>query len=67
MRLLLRVVGTLLAVGGTVWILQGFNLFPGQSFMNGDRQWAVNGAIAAAIGVGLLVASSRVGRRRSGF
>ena len=66
MRLFLRVAGTLLVVGGTIWILQGFNLLPGQSFMNGSRQWAVNGAIAAAVGVGLLVASGRIGRRGSG-
>ncbi|MCQ3936217.1 MAG: hypothetical protein DPW18_04115 [Chloroflexi bacterium] len=47
-----KVVAVLLALTGLVWILQGVNLLPG-SYMTGDPQWAVNGAITAAIGIAL--------------
>lgn len=48
----LKVFAVLLMLAGGVWILQGINLLPG-SFMTGDPQWAVNGAITALIGAGL--------------
>jgi hypothetical protein len=38
---------------GGIWILQGFNLaFTAGSFMAGDPQWALWGAILLIIGVG---------------
>ena len=49
----------LILIGG-VWILQGINVLPG-SFMTGQTQWAVYGAIAVVVGVVLLVASRRLG------
>ena len=54
MNIFLRVIGVLLVLVGIVWILQGINVLPG-SFMTGQLQWAVYGAIAATVGVSLLV------------
>lgn len=42
--------GILLLVIGTVWILQGVGLLPG-SFMTGQIEWAVYGAMTAAAGL----------------
>jgi hypothetical protein len=58
MRTILNVAGALLLLMGAVWILQGIGILPG-SFMTGQRQWAIYGAIAAAIGVALLLAARR--------
>jgi hypothetical protein len=58
MRTILNVAGALLLLMGGVWILQGIGILPG-SFMTGQRQWAIYGAIAAAIGVALLLAARR--------
>ncbi len=62
MKLALNVVGVLLVVIGIVWILQGTNVLPG-SFMTGQLQWAVYGAIAALVGGAMLVAARRRSRR----
>lgn len=51
-KTLLKILAVLLILAGGVWILQGVNILPG-SFMTGDPQWAVNGAIIALIGAGL--------------
>jgi hypothetical protein len=54
----LAVIGfALIAVGG-VWFLQGIGALPG-SFMSGQTRWAVIGAIAAAVGVVMLVLARR--------
>jgi hypothetical protein len=58
MRIILRIVATLLIVIGCVWFLQGVNVLPG-SFMTGQIRWAVYGGIAVAVGVGLLFAARR--------
>ncbi|NWF62686.1 MAG: hypothetical protein HXY38_00090 [Chloroflexi bacterium] len=50
--MILRVLAALFMLVGIIWILQGVNLLPG-SFMTGDPQWTINGAIAAAIGLGI--------------
>lgn len=52
MKILLSTIGVLIALAGLVWFLQGINLLPG-SYMTGDPQWAINGAIAMVIGGGL--------------
>ena len=56
----MTIAGVLLILMGIVWILQGVNVLPG-SFMTGQRKWAVNGAIAAIIGIALLVFARRRG------
>ena len=55
----LRIFGVLLALVGCVWVLQGLGMLPG-SFMTGQTKWAINGAIAMAIGVGLVLAARRI-------
>ena len=56
----MTIAGVLLILMGIVWILQGINVLPG-SFMTGQRKWAVNGAIAAIVGIALLVFARRRG------
>jgi hypothetical protein len=62
MRIALTIVGSLLTLTGVIWFLQGINVLPG-SFMSGQMKWAVNGGIAAIVGVGLLVFANRRRRR----
>jgi hypothetical protein len=58
MKTILNVIGVLLILGGGVWVLQGVNILPG-SFMTGQIQWAINGAISIAIGIGLILWARR--------
>jgi hypothetical protein len=62
MKLALRVVGSILLLMGTTWFFQGIGVLPG-SFMSGQPRWAVNGAIADAVGVALFIAAARVKTR----
>jgi hypothetical protein len=62
MKTLLMTLGALFFLSGGVWFLQGINVLPG-SFMTGQPQWAVNGAIAMAAGIGLFLWGLR--RKRS--
>lgn len=57
-KTILQIIAILLIASGIVWILQGVNILPG-SFMTGDPQWAINGAITVAIGAGLFWFVSR--------
>ena len=50
MRWALIVVGILMDLMGTVWMLQGLNILPG-SFMTGDPRWALIGAVLVAVGI----------------
>ena len=59
---MLIAVGAILILMGIVWFLQGINVLPG-SFMSGQTRWAVNGVIAIAAGL-LLVVFSRQRRHR---
>lgn len=43
--------GVAMVVFGGIWILQGLGIAFQVGFMAGDPQWAVNGAILAALGV----------------
>ncbi|MEO7455020.1 MAG: hypothetical protein ABIY52_02085 [Gemmatimonadaceae bacterium] len=54
-----KVLGILLMLAGIVWFLQGINVLPG-SFMTGQTQWAIYGAIAFVAGIALFVASGRM-------
>lgn len=65
MRLILTLLGALALLLGGVWILQGFNLFPGKSFMNGDHKWALYGACIALGGLVLMGFARRLERHRS--
>lgn len=57
-RMAARILGSLLALGGVVWILQGVNVLPG-SFMTGDLRWAYRGAAALLVGIVLIIISFR--------
>ncbi len=54
MKIIYIVIGILLLLVGLVWFLQGINILPG-SFMTGQPQWAIYGALAMLAGIGLLV------------
>ncbi|MEJ2597710.1 MAG: hypothetical protein P8Z00_05215 [Anaerolineales bacterium] len=58
MKIALRIFGALFIFAGVVWFLQGINILPG-SFMTGQIQWAIYGAIAVVVGIGLLVYTNR--------
>lgn len=58
MRMTMTIAGGLLVLVGGVWILQGINVLPG-SFMTGQTKWAIYGAIAAIVGVVLIVLARR--------
>jgi hypothetical protein len=58
MRIVLNVLGALLIIAGGIWFLQGLNVLPG-SLMSGQRQWVINGGIAALVGIGLLIFANR--------
>ena len=58
-----RVVGSMLMLVGVVWILQGVNVLPG-SFMTGQIEWAVYGAISLAAGIALWILAR--GRQQKG-
>lgn len=58
MRIVLNIVGGLLVLVGTIWILQGINALPG-SFMSGQSQWAMRGTILVFAGIAGLVWANR--------
>lgn len=58
-RVALNVAGVLLIVVGAIWILQGINIVPG-SFMTGQIQWAMYGALVVVAGFGALYLARRV-------
>ena len=61
MRIVSTLIGLLLVLMGGIWILQGLNLAWGalsRSFMQGDQDWALYGAIVVVIGVGQIVWSN---------
>ena len=51
--------GLLMVAMGGVWILQGLGIAFQVGFMAGARQWAVYGAILAAVGVCQVIWSNR--------
>jgi hypothetical protein len=60
-KTLVALVGVLATLMGLLWIGQGLGLvhWPASSFMIAQTQWAVYGAILAAIGVAALWWSRR--------
>lgn len=61
LRAVLAMIGLALVLAGGLWTLQGLGLvmWPAESFMLADRQWAINGAVTVAVGVLLLWLSRR--------
>lgn len=57
MRWLLRIVGVVLTLLGTLWVLQGINVVR-TGFMAGHIQYAFLGIVAAIIGIGLIALAS---------
>ena len=55
-KYLLRVFGVALLLSGGLWTLQGLGIvmWPAESFMLDQRRWVLYGALAMAIGAGLL-------------
>lgn len=58
MRVVSTLIGLVMILMGGVWILQGLNVAFLDSFMAGDPQWAVWGAILALLGIGQVVWSN---------
>jgi hypothetical protein len=57
-KTILKIFSVLLMLAGGVWTLQGLNLLPG-TFMRGDPQWIINGAVIVLVGAGLFWFISR--------
>ena len=51
-KILLKIIAILLILTGGIFLLQGLNLLPG-TFMRGNPQWVINGAVTMLIGAGL--------------
>jgi hypothetical protein len=58
MKWFLSILGVLLLLVGTVWVLQGLNIL-NQGFMAGHLQYTLLGAIVDVIGIALLVFANR--------
>ena len=53
MKVVSSLIGLLMVCMGGIWVLQGLNIaFLEGSFMAGDPQWAVYGAILLLLGIG---------------
>jgi len=51
-KILLKIIAILLILTGGIFLLQGINLLPG-TFMRGNPQWVINGAVTMLVGAGL--------------
>lgn len=53
MRMVIKIIGIVAILMGLLWIGQGTGvvMWPASSFMLAQGQWAINGAVLAAIGV----------------
>jgi uncharacterized membrane protein len=58
LKIILDIMGILFILAGVVWFMQGINILPG-SFMTGQTQWAIYGAIAILIGIGVIIFANR--------
>ncbi len=55
MRIISSLIGLVMILMGTVWMLQGLNLAFRVGFMVGDRHWTIYGAILALVGIAQLL------------
>lgn len=58
LRTIIKIVAGLIVISGVVWILQGMNILPG-SYMTGDPQWIINGAVTVLVGAAIFWFASR--------
>ena len=58
MRVVSTLIGLVMILMGGIWVLQGLNIAFLDSFMAGDPQWAVWGAILALLGIGQVIWSN---------
>ena len=58
MQVVSSLLGLMMVAMGSVWILQGFNIAFLNSFMAGDKKWALYGAILALLGIAQIVWSN---------
>lgn len=60
----LQVFGVALVLAGGLWTLQGLGIvmWPAESFMLADRQWAINGIITVLVGVVLTLLGRKLRR-----
>jgi hypothetical protein len=58
MKLVLNILGGLIFLAGLVWFLQGINILPG-SYMTGDPQWAINGAVMMVVALVIFYFANR--------
>ncbi len=58
MKIAMNVLAAVLILAGGTFFLQGINVLPG-SFMTGQIQWAIYGAIFVCAGIGLLLWANR--------
>jgi ABC-type lipoprotein release transport system permease subunit len=67
MRIVSSLMGLLMIMSGSVWIMQGLGIGPEaimRSFMANDPKWAFYGLILALLGIGQVVWSNK--RQRFG-
>jgi hypothetical protein len=50
MRIVLNIVGVLMLLLGSIWVLQGMNVLLGSS-MSGQSRWALRGAMLIVAGI----------------
>ena len=64
-RRILTVVGVVMTLMGALWIGQGLGYvhWPSSSFMLDQRPWADRGAVLAVLGLVLILAARRLGKR----
>ena len=58
MRIVSTLLGLLLVVAGSIWVLQGLNLAFRVGFMVGQKRWVVYGALAALVGIAQVIWSN---------
>jgi hypothetical protein len=58
MRIVSSLIGLLMMFMGSVWILQGLNLYFRVGFMVGDKRWVAWGALLALVGLCQLIWSN---------